>query len=166
MTNAPITSNDRIDDFACSRTDGKNLIEAWQHDKNMRNLKGSVIYNTDQLLNLETSKNEYVLGKRLNRLIRVLILTKYPPAENVFFSIRISGIFSNSYLPYEVQRNTSLIGQPSLELMIEPAIKILRRNNRYGFTLMVIHADKHVFFFVFFRRLTDAKFYNRRSRVD
>lgn len=50
--------------------------------------------------------------------------------------ILITGLFSNSHFPFEADRDTSGTGQPSLKIMVEPAIKILKKN-RNGFVLMV-----------------------------
>lgn len=61
-----------------------------------------------------------------------------------------TGIFGNSYLPFEGNRNHSNRGPPSLEFMIEPAIKILRKN-RNGFMMMVstgkINSEHFTFIF-------------------
>ncbi|XP_065205940.1 alkaline phosphatase-like [Planococcus citri] len=98
---------DPLDVFTCYRTDNRNLINHWINDKNLRSARYSLIKDTGELMELDTNRNEYVLG-----------------------------LFANSHLPFEATRNHSLRGPPSLEIMIEPALKMLRKN-RNGFVLMV-----------------------------
>ena len=51
----------------------------------------------------------------------------------------IQGIFSNSHLDYEVDRDTSINGQPSLSELTTSALSLLTRanGNKNGFVLMV-----------------------------
>lgn len=63
MANAPLSHNDNLDIFACSRTDSKDLINHWANDKSMRNARYQVLRDTGELLELDTSRTEYALGK-------------------------------------------------------------------------------------------------------
>uniref|UniRef100_A0A224XEP7 Alkaline phosphatase n=1 Tax=Panstrongylus lignarius TaxID=156445 RepID=A0A224XEP7_9HEMI len=102
------SSTTPADPWTCSRRDGRDLIEAWIKDKSS---KGSKIFatptNTRQLLQVDTSYTQYLLG-----------------------------IFAPGHLPFEYARDKSPDGVPSLEQMTTTAIKVLNNNNN-GFVLMV-----------------------------
>lgn len=51
------------DNPAGKRSDGRNLTAAWLEDKRRRGLHGSVVTNRRQLLQLNSSKVDYLLGK-------------------------------------------------------------------------------------------------------
>lgn len=51
------------DNLAGKRSDGRNLTAAWLEDKRRRGLHGSVVANRRQLLQLNSSKVDYLLGK-------------------------------------------------------------------------------------------------------
>lgn len=53
---------------------------------------------------------------------------------NLFLSF--SGLFSTSHMPYELERDKSDAGLPSLAEMVELAIKVLRKNPK-GYFLLV-----------------------------
>lgn len=56
----------------------------------------------------------------------------------IFFSLFFSkGLFSPSHMAYEIDRNNSGSGEPSLSEMTSKAIKILQRNKDKGFFLLV-----------------------------
>lgn len=63
MTNAPFTVYDKIDEFTCSRSDNRDLIESWLNDKAIRNVKSQYIQSNNELVLLDTSRTEYALGE-------------------------------------------------------------------------------------------------------
>lgn len=54
-----------------------------------------------------------------------------------FSSISFLGLFSTSHMAYEIERNKTGNGEPSLSEMTSKAIKILKRNKDKGFFLLV-----------------------------
>lgn len=50
--------------------------------------------------------------------------------------VHFTGIFANSHLQYENERNKGPEGMPSLPEMVEVAIKVLKKNSN-GYFLMV-----------------------------
>ncbi|CAK1542914.1 unnamed protein product [Leptosia nina] len=75
IPNATSLENDPTSAWACSRQDGRNLIEQWQTDKGVRNLSYCFVENTNELKNA--------------------------PANTDY----LFGVFSNAHLPYEFQRH-------------------------------------------------------------
>ena len=51
-------------------------------------------------------------------------------------TVVVSGLFSNSHMSYELERDKTPRGQPSLADMTEKAIQVLQKNER-GFFLLV-----------------------------
>ncbi len=77
MTNAPnLPGSERLDEFACYRTDNRNLMDQWLSDKQMRNVKSHTLRSTSDLLELDTARTEYALGMILF-LKFLLVLSKY-----------------------------------------------------------------------------------------
>ncbi|CAH0401073.1 unnamed protein product [Chilo suppressalis] len=56
--------NDHVDEEGSigRREDGRNLIEEWQIDKQLRNVSHQYVWNRDQLMNLLPSPPEYLMG--------------------------------------------------------------------------------------------------------
>ncbi|XP_066907979.1 alkaline phosphatase [Halyomorpha halys] len=98
---------DSITSSTCVRTDGRNLIGEWAEEKRSQGVRYALPNNTRDLLNIDVSKTDYILG-----------------------------IFNNYNLPNEYERDKSETGIPSLEEMATTAIKLLM-NNENGFVLMV-----------------------------
>jgi len=93
-----------------TRTDNKNLIEEWLNIKNQSGLDNSTYQYVDtlsKLNNVDHTRTEYLFG-----------------------------LFNNSHMAYEKERDQSDDGEPSLEQMTEAAIKILSKNDN-GFMLLV-----------------------------
>lgn len=89
------------------RTDGKDLIGDWI---NLRKAKGSsfkYINSTGGLKGIDYEKTEYVLG-----------------------------LFSYDHLPYEVKRDKSEYGEPSLMEMTESAIRLVNKYDN-GYVLLI-----------------------------
>ncbi|CAH2090105.1 unnamed protein product [Euphydryas editha] len=107
VPNATSTADDPTSTWACSRADGRDLIQHYRNDKQNRGLKYGVVSNNLELQNLNINETDYLLG-----------------------------IFANSHLQYENERNKGPEGMPSLTEMVEVAIKVLSKNSN-GFFLMV-----------------------------
>ncbi|XP_042867407.1 alkaline phosphatase, tissue-nonspecific isozyme-like isoform X3 [Penaeus japonicus] len=104
----PTTEFDREErDQRGRRTDGKNLLDAWVHDKKTRDLHAEYVWNKAQFDSVDPRHTDYLLG-----------------------------IFGYSHLDFEVDRNKGPTGDPSLVEMTVKAIQILRKNP-HGFFLMV-----------------------------
>lgn len=73
------------------------------------------------------SKNDIGILNALNTCMNVCI----------FFLPFFKGLFSPSHMAYEIERNNSGSGEPSLSEMTSKAIKILQRNKNKGFFLLV-----------------------------
>ncbi|KAK4318054.1 hypothetical protein Pmani_010929 [Petrolisthes manimaculis] len=89
------------------RTDGRNLLDEWVHDKKTRDLNAEYVWNKAQFDKVDPRHTDYLLG-----------------------------IFGYSHLDFEVDRNKGPSGDPSLAEMTVKAIQILRKNP-HGFFLMV-----------------------------
>ena len=95
----------------CNRLDGKNLVETFLR-KNLtvpgfKNLLGKMVRNRDELINLDITNVDYLLG-----------------------------LFSDGHMQYEDIRAEKQT-QPSLSEMTKAAINILKKNKEKGFFLMV-----------------------------
>ncbi|XP_045193348.2 alkaline phosphatase-like isoform X2 [Mercenaria mercenaria] len=94
-------------DFKGQRYDRQNLIKAWKEDKEKRNLTYKVVHNTEHLQGVDPENTDYLFG-----------------------------LFHKSHMSYELDRDTSMAGEPSLAEMTRKAIQILDKNEN-GFFLMV-----------------------------
>ncbi|XP_069992427.1 alkaline phosphatase-like [Penaeus vannamei] len=104
----PTTEFDREErDQRGRRTDGKNLLDVWVHDKKTRDLNAEYVWNKAQFESVDARHTDYLLG-----------------------------IFGYSHLDFEVDRNKGPSGDPSLMEMTMKAIQILRKNP-HGYFLMV-----------------------------
>ncbi|KAK6639829.1 hypothetical protein RUM43_008104 [Polyplax serrata] len=100
-------TSDPIDTWACRRNDGRDLIKLWETDKIDRKVNYKIVSTTQDLLKLDYNKTEFLLG-----------------------------VFANSHIAYEDERDKSPGGMPSLKEMTVAAIKLLQKNTN-GFVLMV-----------------------------
>ncbi|CAH1406601.1 unnamed protein product [Nezara viridula] len=107
MSNTTDLKTDPISKKYCVRTDGRNLIAQWAEEKRAEGARYAMPNNTKDLLNIDVSQTDYILG-----------------------------IFQNSFLPHEYLRDKSDYGVPSLEQMTTTAINLMMRNQN-GFVLMV-----------------------------
>ncbi|XP_066262954.1 alkaline phosphatase-like isoform X1 [Euwallacea similis] len=107
VANVEDSDDDPIDTWSCiSKQDGRDLISDWKTDKEIRQASYQVLQNNQDLLNMNES-TEYTLG-----------------------------IFANGHLKLEYERDTGPKGMPSLSMMTEAAIKLLKKNPN-GYALMV-----------------------------
>ena len=97
--------------FTCERLDDENLIEKFlKKNKTVpgfENMKGKLVKSREDLLKLDISDTDYVLG-----------------------------LFSDTHMQFEDIRADKL-DQPSLSEMTQVAIKMLQKNRQHGFFLMV-----------------------------
>ncbi|KAK3609264.1 hypothetical protein CHS0354_006189 [Potamilus streckersoni] len=89
------------------RKDGHDLIKEWKDDKMRRNKKHGYVWNKEQFDAVNPKNVDYLLG-----------------------------LFEPNHMQYELERNTSPQGEPSLAEMTGKAIQILQKNNK-GFFLFV-----------------------------
>lgn len=89
------------------RSDGRNLIEDWIRLKKEKKTNSVYINSTRGLRSLDYKKTDYVLG-----------------------------LFSYDHLPYDVKRDKSDNGQPSLMEMTESAIKLVDKYDN-GYVLLI-----------------------------
>ncbi|KAG7167811.1 Alkaline phosphatase, tissue-nonspecific isozyme-like 1 [Homarus americanus] len=92
----------------CLRVDNRNLTHEWLIQKRAHGHKTEYVQNTQQLLTVDTSKTDHLIG-----------------------------LFSDSHMDYEIDRNRGPSGQPSLANMTSVAIKMLSKSRKKGFFLMV-----------------------------
>ncbi|XP_046973622.1 alkaline phosphatase-like [Vanessa cardui] len=107
LTDVTETPDDPIDSWGCVREDGRNLIEDYKLDKQRRGLRAAVVNNNLELNSLNLNNTDYLLG-----------------------------LFANTHLKYEHERDAGPNGTPSLSQLVEAAVTVLRRNEK-GFFLMV-----------------------------
>ncbi|XP_015782819.1 alkaline phosphatase isoform X1 [Tetranychus urticae] len=92
---------------AGGRTDGVNLIDRWISDREARSANWSFVTSTKDLRSVDTAKTDYLFG-----------------------------LFNRDHLPYELERNKSPEGSPSLAEMVESAVNVLSKHDN-GFVLLV-----------------------------
>lgn len=63
VSNVLDTPDDPIDKWACSSSDGRDLIRDWNSDKEKRKLRYATVSNNDELERLDAGNVDYVLGK-------------------------------------------------------------------------------------------------------
>ncbi|XP_061189803.1 alkaline phosphatase, tissue-nonspecific isozyme-like [Saccostrea echinata] len=88
------------------RLDNRNLVEEWQAIQTAQNRKHKYVWKKDDFDSIDEKDVDYVLG-----------------------------LFSPSHMAYEIERNNSGHGEPSLTEMTSKAIKILQKNKK-GFVLL------------------------------
>ncbi|XP_030745209.1 alkaline phosphatase-like isoform X2 [Sitophilus oryzae] len=107
VSNVQNSSADPIDTWACISTEvGRDLISDWKTDKEVRRATYQLLENNQDLENMNESA-EFTLG-----------------------------IFANGHLKLEHERDKGPEGMPSLSMMTEAAIKLLKKNGN-GYVLMV-----------------------------
>ncbi|XP_048730726.1 alkaline phosphatase-like isoform X2 [Ostrea edulis] len=89
------------------RRDGLDLIKEWQKEKRNRNLRASYAWNRQQLLNIDPVNTDVALG-----------------------------LFNDGHMNFELDRDNSSSGEPSISEMTQKAVQILRKNPK-GFFLLV-----------------------------
>ncbi|XP_033763503.1 alkaline phosphatase-like [Pecten maximus] len=93
--------------FAKQRLDGVNLIKVWQEEKKRNNLKAEYVWNKGDFDAIDPSSTDYLLG-----------------------------LFEASHMQYDLDRDKSQIGEPSLAAMTQKAIRVLQKDKN-GFFLLV-----------------------------
>ena len=63
LSNVSSTPDDPISSWACSRSDGRNLIQEYKKDKEDRKLRYSVVSNNRELKEVDVDNTDYLLGK-------------------------------------------------------------------------------------------------------
>ncbi|KAK7023359.1 hypothetical protein SK128_005255 [Halocaridina rubra] len=92
----------------CKRNDGRNLTHEWVVSKSVHGHTVKYVQTAEELLSADVSKTDYLMG-----------------------------LFDKGHMNFEAERDKSPRGQPSLANMTSVAIKILSKNKRDGFFLMV-----------------------------
>ncbi|XP_025199754.1 alkaline phosphatase-like isoform X2 [Melanaphis sacchari] len=105
--NSPPNPKETVEKPLCVRSDRRDLIREWIHDKQSNNLSHQFLASVHDIKSLDTEQTEYILG-----------------------------IFTNGTMPMEYTRNKKYLETPSLELMTETALKVISKNQN-GFFLMV-----------------------------
>ncbi|KAM7348487.1 alkaline phosphatase 12 isoform 1-T2 [Cochliomyia hominivorax] len=101
QSNVTDTPSDPIDTWSCKSQDGRDLIQEWRNIKAKRNQLHTVVQNTGELENIDTSKVDYILG-----------------------------IFANGHLKYDFERDTSPQGMPSLKQMVLKALEFFKTKDQ------------------------------------
>nr|XP_045602751.1 alkaline phosphatase-like isoform X1 [Procambarus clarkii] len=102
------TSGVATDKWSCLRRDNRNLTNEWLLQKKAYGNNAQYVQNKQQLMDLDTEETDYLIG-----------------------------LFSDSNMDYEIDRDDGPSGQPSLTNMTSVAIKILSKNKHKGFFLVV-----------------------------
>ncbi|XP_053379754.1 alkaline phosphatase, tissue-nonspecific isozyme-like [Mercenaria mercenaria] len=89
------------------RRDGRNLIKEWEADKEARGLQHKYVWNKGQFDAVDYRNTDYLLG-----------------------------LFEPNHMQYELDRDTSSSGEPSLAEMTKTAIEILSKEDK-GYFLLV-----------------------------
>ncbi|KAK3789095.1 hypothetical protein RRG08_029844 [Elysia crispata] len=89
------------------RRDGLNLIDEWKEEKANRGVSHATAFTKGEFDAVDPESTDYLMG-----------------------------LFSSSHMSYELQRDSSALGQPSLADMVDKAIRILRRNPN-GYFLLI-----------------------------
>lgn len=106
--------------WPCKRGDNKDLVSAWMTEKSSRGLSGAFLQNRQDLLKVDLHKNDYILGKPLKFLFLFIF---FHPSDG------LTGLFSPSHLPYELERMNinDPKATPGIEDMTEKAIRFLQK---------------------------------------
>ncbi|XP_053648046.1 alkaline phosphatase-like [Cherax quadricarinatus] len=96
------------DKLNCVRGDHRNLTHEWLMHKRAFGYKAEYVQNKQHLMSIDTDKTDNLIG-----------------------------LFSDTNMDYEIDRDKGPSGQPSLANMTSVAIKILSKNRHKGFFLMV-----------------------------
>lgn len=132
------------------RLDGRNLVQRWELLQQGKNKKYKYVWRKQDFDAVDPNDTDYLLGKKnCNEgshwciYINHKLQTKKAYTRIYLYivkrlidTISLTGLFSPSHMQYELERDTSGDGEPSLAEMTDKAIKILRRNKN-GFALMV-----------------------------
>ncbi|XP_063409466.1 alkaline phosphatase-like [Mytilus trossulus] len=89
------------------RVDGQDLIAEWQKKQGAKGRNHRYVWNKGEFDSVDPQTTDYLLG-----------------------------LFEYSHMQYEVDRDTSSVGEPSITEMVEKAIRILKKNSN-GFFLLV-----------------------------
>lgn len=95
------------DKWSCARGDGRNLTQEWLQHHRAFGRNAQYVTNTQELLNVNVRETDYLMG-----------------------------LFANTHMDYETDRDTTPLGQPSLANMTATAINMLSKN-KHGYFLMV-----------------------------
>ncbi|KAL1498228.1 hypothetical protein ABEB36_009061 [Hypothenemus hampei] len=99
VSGAKNSSSDPLDTWSCiSQLEGRDLINDWKRDKEIRKASYQVLDNNEELENMDES-SEFTLG-----------------------------IFANGHLKLDHERDQGPKGMPSLAMMTKAAIKLLSKN--------------------------------------
>ncbi|GAB1608181.1 hypothetical protein Ahia01_001102300 [Argonauta hians] len=101
------TDEEKKEVITKGRLDKRNLVEDWKKHKADNKLKHKYVWNKGQFDSINPAETDYVLG-----------------------------LFEPSHMQYDIDRDNSSKGEPSLAEMVEKAIKILKRD-KDGFFLFV-----------------------------
>lgn len=63
VANVSSTPDDPLSSWACSRSDGRNLIQEYQKNKEERKLRYSVVSNNRELNEIDFDNTDYLLGE-------------------------------------------------------------------------------------------------------
>ncbi|XP_059491031.1 alkaline phosphatase, tissue-nonspecific isozyme-like isoform X1 [Neocloeon triangulifer] len=102
-----VARDPEVDTEEGRRLDGRNLIDDWSRDKKKRNIRAQYVWNKGQFDNVDPANVDHLLG-----------------------------LFSYSHLDFEVDRDNSANGDPSLANMTRKAIEVLQKNP-HGFFLFI-----------------------------
>ncbi|XP_027220591.2 alkaline phosphatase isoform X3 [Penaeus vannamei] len=91
----------------CIRRDGRDLTREWLSDKAQQGHSAAYVTNAGELANVDVDDTDFLLG-----------------------------LFSDTHVPFEVDRVNSPAGSPSLTQMATKAVKFLQKNDN-GFFLLV-----------------------------
>ncbi|CAC5370935.1 E3.1.3.1 [Mytilus coruscus] len=89
------------------RVDGQDLTKEWQNKQSAKGRNFRYVWNKGQFDSVDPQTTDYLLG-----------------------------LFEYSHMQYEVDRDTTSNGEPSITEMVEKAIRILKKNSK-GFFLLV-----------------------------
>ncbi|XP_052082884.1 alkaline phosphatase, tissue-nonspecific isozyme-like isoform X1 [Mytilus californianus] len=107
MTNTSVDPETKKVNSAKGRRDGLDLIQMWKLDKEERGATYKYVWNNSDFNAIDPAKTDYLLG-----------------------------LFQLDHLDYELERDHSDKGEPSLPELVRKAIQILSKNDN-GFFLMV-----------------------------
>lgn len=124
---------------ACLRNDSRDLIWDWMEMQKRQGRKYEFVDNKRQLMSVGKDK-DYILGEGAS----LLCISVFKPNSNfnnkknkLFLDCFVYlGLFSNSHMPYDKDRDLKDTGHPSLSEMVEKTIEILSRNPK-GYILIV-----------------------------
>ncbi|ROT70919.1 putative alkaline phosphatase, partial [Penaeus vannamei] len=123
----------------CIRRDGRDLTREWLSDKAQQGHSAAYVTNAGELANVDVDDTDFLLAGGNMALVEISLF-----GTNVDAVLNPAPrLFSDTHVPFEVDRVNSPAGSPSLTQMATKAVKFLQKNDN-GFFLLVRRCSRQL----------------------